>query len=91
MAVRLIFIKAKEKFQIKDVDQGSYDVRFQDLDSGARSRSETFTLEETHEENGVRYSVLTMTLYKIRGGNTHMRSITEDEFLVPELQPRGTP
>ena len=91
VAVRLIFITAKEKFQIRDVDQGSYDVMYQDLDTGRMSRSEKFTLEEIHEENGVRYSVLTMTLYKIRGGNAHMRSITEDEFLVPELQPRGTP
>lgn len=86
VAVRLIFIKAGDQFKIQNIDAGTYDVRYQDLDSGALNRSRTFALEEVQEAGSVRFSAVTLTLYKVRGGNAPMQEISEDEFLLPEIQ-----
>jgi hypothetical protein len=78
--VRVFFILAHDQFTVRNVTAGNYDVRYQDLDSGARAKSEPFELEETTTSEGVRFSRLTMTLYKVAHGNMRTYPIGENEF-----------
>lgn len=78
--VRVFFIPAHGSFTLNSVTAGSYDIRYQDLDTGGRSRSELFSLEEIPTNNGTQYSAITMTLYKVRNGNMHTYELAEDEF-----------
>lgn len=80
IAVRHLFIPAGGTFTVRSVRAGAYDIRYRDLNSGRLSRSESFYLEQVAEPNGTRYSNLTMTLYKVRGGNMKTFGITESEF-----------
>jgi hypothetical protein len=77
---RQFFIPAYGKFTVNKVRAGSYDIRYRDLDTGALSRSERFTLEEVQEFDGARYSSGTMTLYKVQNGNMQTYGLTESEF-----------
>ena len=86
IAVRLSFIKAGDQFKMQNIGAGTYDVRYQDLDSCALNSSRTFALEEVEEADAVRFSAVTLTLYKVRGGNAPMHAISEKEFLIPEIQ-----
>lgn len=78
--VRQFFVPAFGEFTINKVRAGSYDVRYKDLDSGSISKSERFELYEEPTYDGVRYSNITMTLYKIRNGNMQTTAIPESEF-----------
>lgn len=78
--VREFFIVAYGSFTLNKITSGSYDIRYRDLDSGALSRSEPFSLEETNMDDGVQFSTITMTLYKIKNGNMKTYTISESEF-----------
>lgn len=78
--VRTIFIPGRGIFKINRIRAGSYDIRYKDLSSGGLSRSESFTLEETSTEGGIRYSNSTMTLYKVPHGNMQTYGLSESEF-----------
>ena len=78
--IRVFFIKAHDKFTVLNVRPGNYDVRYRDLDSGAKARADPFNLEEIPTDNGVRFTELTLTLYKVRGGNVRMHEISDAEF-----------
>jgi hypothetical protein len=80
VAVRHVFIKAGDKFIFSSVRAGNYDVRYRDLNNGGISKSEGFELREIHEEDGTRYSKMTLTLYKVQNGNMQMQNITEADF-----------
>lgn len=79
-AVRHIFIKAGDKFTMRSIKQGNYDVRYCILDSGTKLKSESFNLQEINEGDGTRYSNVTMTLYKVVNGNMQTTSIDTDDF-----------
>lgn len=78
--VRSFFIPAHGSFTLNNVTAGTYDVRYQDLNTGGRSRSEQFSLEETPTYEGTQYSTITLTLYKVRNGNMRTYGLAEDEF-----------
>lgn len=78
--VRMFFVPANGRFTVGKVRAGTYDIRYRDLDSGALVRSESFRLEETPTYDGVEYSNITMTLYKVRNGNMQTYAISESEF-----------
>ena len=78
--VRQFFVSAYGEFTINKVRAGTYDVRYKDLDSGSISKSEPFELREEESYDGVRYSNITMTLYKIQNGNMQTTSIPESQF-----------
>jgi hypothetical protein len=79
--VRVFFIRAGDQFTAKKVRAGNYDVRYRDLNSGAVSRVEkSFNLKEVRTERGVQFSQLRLTLYKVPNGNTHLETISENEF-----------
>jgi curved DNA-binding protein CbpA len=78
--VRQLFIPAGSKFTTENVSAGEYDVRYRDLDTGGLSRSDPFTLEEIETDEGIQYSTMTMTLYKVRNGNMKTFPLAESEF-----------
>jgi hypothetical protein len=79
-SVRTFFIKEGESYKVKDIRPGSYDVRYQDLDSGRMERTESFDLRQEETYEGVRYSNVTFTLYTVAGGNMRPQSISGDDF-----------
>lgn len=80
LTIRRIFISAEDKFTMKSIRAGYYDVRYKDLKTGALSRSESFQLKEIHLDEAIRYSNITMTLYKVVHGNMRTTDISEEEF-----------
>lgn len=80
LPVRYIYIAPRDKFTMKSIQTGNYDVRYRDIESGALIKSESFQLKEISMEDGVQYSNITMTLYKVVGGNMRTTEISEAEF-----------
>lgn len=80
VAVRQIYIPAQSKYTIVSISPGTYDVRYRDLSTGSLSRSESFDLEEIYTDDGIRYSIMTMTLYKVINGNMQNYPLSESEF-----------
>jgi len=78
--VRQFFIPAFGRFTLNKLTAGSYDIRYRDLGNGGLSRSEAFNLEEIRTYDGVQYSNITMTLYKVQNGNMQTYGLSEAEF-----------
>lgn len=78
--VRFALIKAGTSFEFSNIEHGSFDVRYMDLDTGKIAKSNPFELEEVAEGNGTRYSRMSLTLYPVRNGNTQAQEIEESEF-----------
>lgn len=78
--VRQFFIPAFGSFTLNKITAGSYDIRYRDLGNGGLSRSEAFNLEEIRTHNGVQYSNITMTLYRVQNGNMQTYGLSEAEF-----------
>jgi len=78
--VRQFYIPAFGSFTLNKITAGSYDIRYRDLGNGGLSRSEAFNLEEIQTYDGVQYSNITMTLYKVQNGNMQTYGLAEAEF-----------
>lgn len=78
--VRFFYIPGHQRFTATEISAGSYDIRYRDLDSGGLARSEQFTLDERRTYQGIEYSSMEMTLYKVRNGNMQTFDLAEDEF-----------
>lgn len=78
--VRHIYIPAGGKFIMKKVRPGKYDLRYQDLNNGSFSKTETFDMTENKTYDGVEYSILTLTIYKTAEGNMQHYDISASEF-----------
>lgn len=78
--VRQFYIPGGEKFKMDRVDPGTYDLRYMDLGNGALTRSESFEVREHHTSRAIEYSTLTMTLYKVQGGNFQTWALDASEF-----------
>jgi len=78
--VRQFFIPARGKFTLTKVNPGNYDIRYRNLHNGALARSEAFKLEESSTTDGIQFSKITMTLYKVENGNMQTYNLTDEEF-----------
>jgi hypothetical protein len=79
--VRVFFIRKGEKFTAEKIKSGSYDVRYRDLNNGGLVRTDTFNLEEsTTFEGATSFRKMTLTLYKVTGGNLKTYPLSEQEF-----------
>lgn len=78
--VRQFYIPAFGSFTLNRITAGNYDIRYRDLGNGGLSRSEAFNLEEIQTYDGVQYSNITMTLYKVQNGNMQTYGLSEAEF-----------
>lgn len=76
-AVRVFFVRAGDRYTVRNVRPGRYDVRYKNLGTGDRFRSEPFTLEDTPDGEGVRHGAAHVYLYK---GNQKTQRIGEDDF-----------
>ncbi|MGO4715259.1 J domain-containing protein [Bradyrhizobium sp. 2TAF24] len=63
-AVRQFFIPAGRSFTLGSIRQGIYEIRYKDLNSGVRFRSDTFTLTDSRTSSAIGHSRATLTLYK---------------------------
>lgn len=79
-AVRVFFIRANNKFTVKDIKAGSYDVRYRNLDSKGLAKTEQFDLKEIKDGRKIKFSGITLTLYKVIDGNMQTQPISENEF-----------
>jgi hypothetical protein len=77
---RTFFIPAHGYFLVQDVTVGTYDVRYRDLNTGALSRSDAFTLQEIKIPHGVEYSQYTLKLYKVKNRTKANNGPAENEF-----------
>ena len=77
---RRLYVPAYSQFTLDKIKAGSYDLRHRDLNSGALSRSNAFTLEQLPTDTGARYSNLTMRLYRIGDGNIQSYALAEAEL-----------
>ena len=59
---------------------GRYDIRYRDLESGGLSRSEAIDVEEIDNGDSVQFSNITLTLYKVQGGNFQTYDLADSEF-----------
>lgn len=78
--VRQFFVPAHGSFVLRKVRQGSYDVRYMDLETGGKSGTPSFDLTETPMPGGVEYTQYELTLYTVFNGNMQMRPLSDDEF-----------
>lgn len=76
---REVYLKGNEEFTLEDIAPGEYEIRRMDVQTRIASKSKTFTLEETKDSEGVRYSTLTITL-DAPNGNSKIIPITAKEF-----------
>ena len=65
---------------MRSLPPGQYDIRYQDLSDGSLQRSEDFELEEFENTEGVSFSNLTITLFKVAGGNFETYPLDPSEF-----------
>ncbi|MBD2551551.1 J domain-containing protein [Microcystis elabens FACHB-917] len=76
---REVYLKADEEFTMEDLIPGAYEIRRMDVQTKTASKTEAFTLEETKNSEGVRYSTMTLTLDVVQG-NSKIVPITAKEF-----------
>jgi DnaJ domain len=80
LTLRNCFIKGGDSFKMGKLPPGNYEIRYRDLDTGKTTKSETFDLQVINTGDGVSYSTISLTLYMVKNGNTHMQAISEEEF-----------
>lgn len=78
--VSVFLVRGKDSFTVKEIRAGKYEARYQDLKSGALSRTDSFTLKEVDISGGVEFSKLTLMLHKVRNGNLKSYPISAAEF-----------
>lgn len=78
--IRQIFIPAHGSFVAKNVRAGTYDLRYENLDTGDKEGTQPFTLTETRVPGGVDYSRDELTLYSTPDGNMQIHPLSNDEF-----------
>ncbi|MEO8626854.1 MAG: J domain-containing protein [Betaproteobacteria bacterium] len=78
--VRTLYVSASDRFAVKELPSGTYELRYELLDSGVLLRSGVFTLEESAISNGTRYSMVTLTLRRMPDDNVNTYALSEHEF-----------
>ncbi len=82
--IRSFTIAGNSTFTVQNIAPGTYEVRYKYLYENEVARtgakSKPFILSEEKRNNGVYYDQITLTLYKVRNGNTRMRQISADEI-----------
>lgn len=81
LPVRTSFVRGGSSFTMENVSAGSYDVRYQSLDTGEIFRSERFEFAETRETGGVTsYGRNILALQTVPEGKSRSTVISEREF-----------
>lgn len=80
LPVRTSFVRGGSTFTMENIAPGTYDLRYQSLDTGEIFRSERFELAEVREAGGTSASRNIFSLYAVPGGMSRSMAITEREF-----------
>lgn len=78
--VRMVFMQANDRFTVNNLRAGSYEIRYQNLDSGDLMRSEVFTLEESAISSGTRFSTVTLALRGKPDESQNTYPLSSDDF-----------
>ncbi len=78
--VRTLYVSASDRFAVKELPSGTYELRYELLDSGVLLRSGVFALEESAIANGTRYSMVTLTLQRTPDDSVNTYALSEREF-----------
>jgi hypothetical protein len=78
--LRQVFIPVGTAFTLRNIRPGQYDIRYRDLETGKIEKSQAIVLREIEETDGVQFSVVTLTLYRVASGNTTFSQIPEGQF-----------
>lgn len=76
---REAYLRSGEEFVMTALPPGEYEVRKMDVQTKNASKSQTFTLKEVKDSDGVRYSAMSLS-FKVMRGNTKSIPITAQEF-----------
>jgi len=79
-AVRAFSIRGGDKFTAQSLPPGEYEVRYKMLSSNQKYKTQPITLQQIEEENGIRYSRVEITLYKVLHGNMQTYPISDADF-----------
>lgn len=79
-AERHLLVAAYGTQSLEGIQPGTYEIRFKFLGEPAAYASERIVLQEVNSFDGTQFDDVTMTLYKVRGGNMHTRTLPKGEF-----------
>ena len=79
-ATRIFTIQAKDTWTETDIREGIYELRYEDLVNRAFTKTESLKLNERRVADGVEFSRLKVTLYKVQNGNMRTQPIAKSEF-----------
>ena len=77
---RAVFLSARDRFTVSNLSAGTYDLRYQNLDSGTLLRSGVFVLEESAIAGGTRHSTVSLTLHDGADDGTNTYLLSERDF-----------
>ena len=76
-----MYVKAGETFKAQSLLAGNYVFRYRFIGSDTTYEADRqVVLNETETETGIRYSTVTLTLFKEVGGNLHMKKVSPNDF-----------
>lgn len=78
--VRVFFVEAGTHFTVDDLDWGTYELRYQDLDTGGIAKTESLFLKKKIESGREYFSTMELTLSKVVNGNLETEPIPAEEF-----------
>jgi hypothetical protein len=78
--VRWFYIPAFGQFTATKLTKGNYRIEYEDLSTGRKYRGDVFEAQEIARADRIEYSNDSLTLYKVRDGNTNFAEIDDAEF-----------
>ncbi|MDR3641411.1 MAG: J domain-containing protein [Humidesulfovibrio sp.] len=78
--VREFSIPASGTVNVRNVEPGTYEVRYRNPATGVTMKTDPFTLHEARTAEGVRSDVMTLTTYTVPDGNMRTTPIREGEY-----------
>jgi hypothetical protein len=76
----MFYIPAFGQFTATKLTKGNYRIEYEDLSTGRKYRGESFEAQEIRVPGGIQYSQDSLTLYKVRDGNTNLAEIDDADF-----------
>ena len=80
LPVRSFLVAAGSRFTLANLTTGTYELRFQDVNSGVSMRSSPFILEEVSTPTGLQHSSITIVLDAPGQGSARSYSLSDSEF-----------
>jgi hypothetical protein len=80
-AVRSMYVKNGESFTAESIAAGSYKMRYRFVgNDDTFEANETFQMSETRESDGIKFSRINVTLFKVLNGNMSVKKVDATDF-----------